>query len=292
MGERTDEVIIQETVTQREGLSDADRLHAEIEMTRMEIARTLDEIKFQLSPSHLRERAKATVKEASIGRARRIARNANMHLRSTIREHPLTSVIMGLSAFWLLKEGFHAARSTGNGETGAGYPYGAEMHEGGLEGVQSGISEKTEQLKSGLGSARERADRMKQQMRERAGEYGEKAKATAARYGERARTRASEFKDKASDYASRTREAAMEQKERMQDSFSRMKNERPLVLAAAAFAFGAIVGSLIPETRKEHELMGEPKEKVAERLKEKSQESFERAKTVARDVAEETKKRI
>jgi hypothetical protein len=275
MGEKANEINIHEHSAQEkhhEGHPDTERLRAEIERTRREMGLTLDEIKAQLAPSRLREQAKARMKEASVGRARRAARGANTQVRSTIKEHPLMSAVMGLSAFWLLKEGIQSAREekefreferAPEREYLESEPLAESLaEEPGLRGAYR------ERAEGRLESARERAGQVGEEVRERAGEFGRKAKG------------------KVSHYAGRGRETTSQQKEKVKSAFSRMLEERPLVLTTAAVALGAVIASLIPESRKERELMGERKEKVTGKLKEQAQESFEKAKTVAKDTAE------
>jgi hypothetical protein len=264
MGEKTDEITIHEHSAQEkhhEGHPDTERLREEIERTRREMGLTLDEIKAQLAPSRLREQAKARIKEASVGRARRAARGANTQIRSTIKEHPVMSAVMGLSAFWLIKEGVQSAREEKEISEFERAPE-REYLESEPMAESFGAEE------PGRRGARERAGQVGEEVRQRTGQFGRKAK------------------EKVSRYAGRTRETTSQQKEKVRSSLSRMLEERPLVVTTVAVALGAVIASLIPESRKEHELMGEPKEKLTGKLKEQAQESFEKAKTVAKDTAE------
>jgi hypothetical protein len=264
MGEKTDEITIHEHSAQEkhhEGHPDTERLREEIERTRREMGLTLDEIKAQLAPSRLREQARARIKEASVGRARRAARGANTQIRSTIKEHPVMSAVMGLSAFWLIKEGVQSAREEKEISEFERAPE-REYLESEPMAESFGAEE------PGRRGARERAGQVGEEVRQRTGQFGRKAK------------------EKVSRYAGRTRETTSQQKEKVRSSLSRMLEERPLVVTTVAVALGAVIASLIPESRKEHELMGEPKEKLTGKLKEQAQESFEKAKTVAKDTAE------
>ncbi|RJP22115.1 MAG: DUF3618 domain-containing protein [Candidatus Abyssobacteria bacterium SURF_5] len=281
MGEKTGEIRIHEhsatTSVQTEGLSDTERLRAEIEQTRLEMSRTLDEIRGQLAPSRLREQAKMRVKQASVRRAKRM----NRRMRNTVREHPLTAAIFGFSTFWLLKEGIKSARG-GDGEFEEEYVPGRYGYGGRLPYEEEGIAGEPG-MEGEIPEARGEVGERFEEARERAAEKAEEVRLKAGRYRERAG-------EKASEYAGKTREKVGLQRERIQGTFNRMLNERPLVVVAAALGLGAFLGSLIPESRKEHELMGEQKEAITGRLKEKAQESFEKAKTVAKDTAEFAKR--
>jgi hypothetical protein len=286
MGEKRDEIIVEENISQSSfspphAGSEEERLRAEIEETRLQLSRTLDEIKAQLSMDRLRRQAKARVKEASIGRSRRAIKNANSQIRSTFRDHPFMGSLTGLGALWLVVKGIKSARS-GDGEFEGvykeKYPLETRQPETGMhepssfrtEEVMGKASEKAEELKGGLESARERV-----------GEAGE-----------RARHKVRSYRDRTKERMEQTREKATFQKNRLQDSFKRTFEERPLLVTAVAVAAGAIIASLFPETEKERELMGESKESLTGKLKEKAQESFERAKTVVQEKTEEAKQDI
>ena len=59
----------------------------------------------------------------------------------------------------------------------------------------------------------------------------------------------------------------------------------PLIAGVVALAVGALVGALIPETTKEHELLGSHRDKLAERAREMAREGVNRAKDMAGDAA-------
>ena len=46
----------------------------------------------------------------------------------------------------------------------------------------------------------------------------------------------------------------------------------PMISGLAAFALGAIAGALIPETQKEHELLGETRDRLTQRAKDAARE--------------------
>ncbi len=47
--------------------------------------------------------------------------------------------------------------------------------------------------------------------------------------------------------------------------FARLLDQNPLALGLIAIVIGALIGALIPETRKEHELMGPTRDQLAEK---------------------------
>ena len=68
---------------------------------------------------------------------------------------------------------------------------------------------------------------------------------------------------------------------------SRVVQERPLVVGALFALLGAIIGLLLPETRKENELFGATRDRLLDSARETAQDLAETAKTVAKDAAQE-----
>ena len=57
--------------------------------------------------------------------------------------------------------------------------------------------------------------------------------------------------------------------------------DNPLITGLAALAMGALIGALIPETEKEHELMGETRDRLAHQAKDMAREGVDRARDIA-----------
>ncbi len=276
MGEKTSEVTRSQSFYQERAasgeplhLSDVDRLHAEIERTRLEMSRTLDEIRTHMSRPFLKERLKERAREASFGRARRMVRNVNSQARAvkeTMRDNPVPTALAGIGAFWLAKKGIQAARSEEYLEREYEIPSELE-HERPMMEAEELLGVTPEEEGGTLGRFEEAAGRAREEKRERAREFGERARRGFQRY------------------RGKTREKALQQRERIRSNLSRMFEERPLVMTIGAVALGAIIASLIPETRREHELFGEPREQFSEKVRVKAQESFEKAKTAVEERA-------
>lgn len=71
----------------------------------------------------------------------------------------------------------------------------------------------------------------------------------------------------------------------MRDNANHLLREQPLVVGAIGLAVGAVLGALLPLTRRENELMGETRDQLLEQAKEKGQETLEQATETAKSVA-------
>ncbi len=124
---------------------------------------------------------------------------------------------------------------------------------------------------------------------------------------ETAREKAGELKDKAGDFVSSASEKTSHAMHSLGDRAQQLgrsassglrraryqsrdlMRENPMVLGLAAVAAGALLGSLIPETDKENELMGEAKDKLAGQAREMAHEGMDKVRNVASAVGEAVK---
>jgi hypothetical protein len=188
----------------------------------------------------------------------------------------------------------------------------SEMQGGGRDEDESGL---------GSGSASERAQEAAEEARFRARRAADDARRQAAHAGaaahgrseeergpaeragreHRGRTqRAREGMDRAAQAARRRARAAASagrrsawsarrQARRAGSGFSHLLEERPLVVGLAGLAIGALLGALLPATRREDEWMGETRDDLARRARaevDKAERVAERAVDTARSEAE------
>jgi hypothetical protein len=102
--------------------------------------------------------------------------------------------------------------------------------------------------------------------------------------GGQARERMSQAGDRTREQAGRAQAQAQEQAQRAQGGFERALQENPLAVGIAAIGIGAAVGLAIPSTAKENELMGETRDKLANRAQRQVQEASQRAQRVAQET--------
>jgi ElaB/YqjD/DUF883 family membrane-anchored ribosome-binding protein len=117
---------------------------------------------------------------------------------------------------------------------------------------------------------------------------GEKLSGARERLGEAregARERITQARRSLSDTAQSMRERLSGTAESTRHTYE-MLREQPLALGAIGLAIGAVLAAALPRTRKEDELMGSARDRLAEQAKEKGKEQLEKAKEVVGQAAE------
>jgi Protein of unknown function (DUF3618) len=108
----------------RSSATSTEQLRAQIEATRAEMSHTIDAIQARLSPSNLMAQAKATVREAAIGRAKHLARrartatddlaeqsaDARAKMVRIAKANPVPAAVAGAAATWLLARALKGRR--------------------------------------------------------------------------------------------------------------------------------------------------------------------------------------
>ncbi len=238
----------------------------EIERTRAGMSETVDAIQERLSPENLKEQAKDRVKEATVGKAQ----EAGSGIVDTIRQNPLPAALTGIGLGWLFvnarKQGSSSRPPYRDAAYVEGYPpaYGYPPHyedESGSSAVQA------------LGNGRDRVGETATQAQDKAGELAG-----------RAQDRAGEVAGQAQDRVSRLGDQAQYQAQRASDGFQRVLQDNPLTVGALAVGVGAAIGLAIPETSKEHEVMGEARDNLVDKAQEKVQETHQKVQQVAEEA--------
>jgi ElaB/YqjD/DUF883 family membrane-anchored ribosome-binding protein len=214
-------------------IDEVEAARVRVEQTRAEMVDTIEAIKEKLDPQHLKEQAKETVREATIGRAQHAmdevkdrARDAmdnvagttkdyTATIMDTIRENPIPAAMIGIGIGWLLVN----MRKQNNGHrydrhysersySGAGtmrndYSYPDYQTTDRYE--NPGWSSQGASYRRGYEDDRGGLGEMKDRVQERAGEIKD-----------RVQERAGELKDRAGQMKERVQERAGELKERVQ----------------------------------------------------------------------------
>jgi hypothetical protein len=239
--ERSDDVrLAEEDAAQAELRTDADEtmtddeqvevaeIRAEIEETRVEMGGTLNELGDRLEPGHLVEQAKENVREATIGRVEETAKGISDMVMETIKRNPIPAAMAGagLALLWANRsQGTQGSQGNMPYRSGYGYqsrPASMYQREGDGGGIGSKAKDAASTVGGAVGSAAEGAQQVTGEVMDRAGE-------TAQQVGWKL------------------------------DSFMQAN---PLAVGAIAIGAGALIGSIVPETSKEREVLGDASRQV------------------------------
>jgi len=239
-----------------------DELKAEISQTQDQLQQTLTEIQERLSPAHLAEQAKHTVRDATVGRvtdmAEQVGQTASRMVEQTrraaeglprpVRNNPWPLALIGVGAAWFFVQSRSqdAAdwRHDDEWETG---PYGAP-------------------------------DRRRHEYPPHASDRGRTAAAASAT---------------ASDVTERVRELATDATRRARvlsrDTHYRLgrtMQDNPMVLGAVALAAGALIGTMLPGTEVEDAYLGETRDSLVDSAREIAEDKVQELSQAVRDVAQ------
>jgi gas vesicle protein len=309
-----------------EGGEDTAAIRAEINETRGRLSDTLNELGERLNPhvvkEQVTERVKEGIREATIGRVEHMARSAKdtvnatrSGITDTIRDNPVPAAMVAVGLAWLLFNGKRESRDTSSyrsfdrydsgydslGESGAysrsgssqfagSYPYDSEFEgdqqsEGRVSRVVGDVRERVghaaenvaDTVKDSAGAIADRSRRLAERGRNLAGRAGQAATSAASNVSHRAA-------DVSRSVATRTTQGAR----RLEDSFY----ENPLAIGAVTLAIGVMAGLAAPVSDREVELMGDARDRVADRVRDVAQEAKDKARHVADRVVDETKRAV
>jgi len=284
-------------------------IRAGIEQTRSEMSETIGAIQERLSPEHLKEQVKeqvkeqfqevkATVRDATIGKAEEMVRNvgdtvteARATIMETIRQNPIPAAMVGIGLGWLLMNRRSAAPYRPMRYSSQGGYRGSQMdYEGARYSSSSPMYAAGQRNYSGSGVV-EQGQRVVgdtvQRVQETASTVASRAQETVGNLADRAQETVGTIVNQAQETASTIADQAQYQTQRIEDRFQQTLRENPLAVGAVAFALGTAVGFAVPETRKEHELMGEARDNLVDKVQTAVQDTVEKVQRVAGDVMEE-----
>ena len=248
-------------------------IRSDIERTRAEMTETMDAIQDRLRPGHVVSRAAESARDATIGRARELARGAQESFTrrshatgdggfmERVRENPIPAALAIGSIAWFA---FATRR---------GRPRQLPAMYGTTRGGEAWLGETT------ISSEVDFPDEEYSQG------YEDRLGGTMYEGAERARTMSRQA-------AARLRQTSR----RTRSGLQRLLDSNPLAVGAMAAALGATIGLALPETERENELMGEARESVVDRAKgaahtaaERVQEAAQAAQKVATEVVTKTR---
>ena len=245
------------------------QIRAEIEDTRAEMTQTINEIQERLSPDHLMDQVKDTVREATIGKVERVmervgetiggvaepAVEAMGRAGTAIKEtgksvggsmwrNPIPVALIGLGIGMLMMR---------RGRGGNGYDYQPHMPR-----TRNAMGETTY---SGTGAL--------SHVKDTATETLGHVKDTAA-------SGLNQVKDSANQFATT-----------VSSRFGQVLRDNPLAVGAVAVAAGTAVGLVLPSTKFENEYIGETSERLVDKAQEVARDALDKVQNAAQQMTSE-----
>jgi ElaB/YqjD/DUF883 family membrane-anchored ribosome-binding protein len=274
---------------------EAERIVAEIEVTRTELGGTIDEIGHRLQPQTIVGNARDQLREATVGKVERLVDDAGQTaqqttntLMDTVRQNPVPAALAAVGIGWLALR-FRDQQSTssygysgnGNGNRygymsgyGTDARYGYEPRPGDpMSGVRDTADRAASTVQNAADEAAYRAQRLGADVQSTAQDAVEQARYTA----QQAQWQAQQKLDQAQWQAQQTIGQAQRQ-------FDRTLQENPLAVGALALGVGAAIALAIPETQKERELMGEQRDRLLDQASSVASDTLNQAEQKVTEV--------
>jgi ElaB/YqjD/DUF883 family membrane-anchored ribosome-binding protein len=297
-------------------------IRARIESTRARMGDTIEQIGDRVNPDRVKAEIKARAREQIHEAKDNVKRKARDTMRNvehgvtdagrgiwaTIRENPLPAGMVGFGLAWMIanrrgvdepRERDHETYSTGpavpyragyadrsrstagSGATGR-IEHGYEGRTAGGTGATASADALTgEEDSKGI---REKAAEVVDQATDRIGDAQEAVGDWAHDQQERVGSWAHEKKDRIGELAQETRHRARSAERRVEDSM----RENPLAAGAVVLAMGVAAGLIVPESQREHELMGRSRDRVLDKAEDAARRAAEKVHDTVRDKAGET----
>ncbi|HEX6560306.1 MAG TPA: DUF3618 domain-containing protein [Longimicrobiales bacterium] len=287
--------------------SESTHIRAEIRETRDRMSGTLDQLGTRLNPNRIKAQVRENIREATVGRVENMARHASERVNETregimdtIRDNPIPAAMIGIGLGWLL---FNGRRQGSHSHVHDLMPGELRGSSGSGVGYYGDVSATTPRLAQddaagGIGASISHWDEpgIADRVRSRVANVGDSASGAVDDARERisevagsAQERVSEVSNRVRDVASDVAQTTRFQAHRIEDRLSRTMHDNPLALGAVALAVGVAAGMAIPETRREHELMGGARDQLMDRARNVAEDAREKVQNVAERVIDETR---
>jgi gas vesicle protein len=168
------------------------------------------------------------------------------------------------------------------------YMRGEERSRGDYDDSESRADRIRSEASDRMDDVRDAADRG----REKLSDAADEARDAAERVQDRAHDAAERAREGASDLAHRAEDAWHDAEYRARRAGRQVRHlgeENPLAAGAVALALGFAAGMLVPETSREHRLMGPARDRLVDRAQEAASDTMEKVGRVAEKTAEEAR---
>lgn len=281
---------------------------AAIDQTRSAIKEDLGTLGQRLSPEHLKEEAKELMSDAKnkavetlheardtatgtfrdmkdsametvsekVGEFGQGVRRVERETLGFLRQNAVPLALIGIGAYWLASSGRRReARWEGEYHPTDGYP---------SQGGEQTSSRMRDSARHGTARVRGGAREWAEEAQRRAGDAAGRVRSTAEHELEGVRHTVADVGERVSHAAVRARDYAGRELRDARDFSIRVTETHPLAVGAVALSAGLGLGLILPQTRRESELLGPQRDQLLERARETASDLSHTAKDVARDV--------
>lgn len=241
----------------------------------------------------------------------------------TVKDNPIPATLVGVGVAWMMANGrsdSESRRRMGTYGISGSYPgtyppaypydyapegrYGRESgYAAGTAGTRVASVRYEAEWEDEESDVRERAEEIGEEVRERGAEAADRVQAKAEHARDEVRDRADQAMDttreKASELADRGREQAYEVRDRARGWADQVEHrarraerrvehavqDNPLAAGAMAAALGFAAGLMVPETQREHEMMGRTRDRMLDRAQDEARGAAMKARDKAKDTA-------
>jgi hypothetical protein len=258
-------------------------LRAEIRETRERMSDTLDELGTRLNPNRLKAQVKENIRDATVGRVENMARNAAGRVNDTghglvdrIRANPIPSAMIGIGLGWLLFGGRREDRTVWDRSHVTGDSSDGTAYVGDISATTPRLAQ--DDAAGGIGESVSREPGVVDRVKERVTGIGETVRDTTG-----------SMSDRAQHVAHNVSDSTRQRVHMASDRLDQTLNENPVAIGMVAMAVGMAAGLAVPESDRERRLMGEYRDQLVDRVRERVDDTRERVQHVAERVVEETK---
>jgi len=285
----------------------AAEIEREVERNRARLMNTAEELKERVSPSQLADQAVEWLRGSG-------GREFVGNMGATVRDNPLPVLMIGAGIAWLAFGGRSEAAGRSRyasssyddlSDTRMPYAASGEYAPGLTEGTSSGGSYAGSRYAGGTSGGSsgpgigERISETASDLKERAGDLAARAGETASEAWERAKASAQSLAGSvtgsargATDRVSRYGSVPGEYGYRTRRSVEEVFESQPLLIGAVGLAIGAALGAMLPSTETEDRLLGEQRDRIADRLQGAAGEVYGQAREQLGEAYERGKERL
>lgn len=257
---------------------DSKALERQIDATRAELDDTLIALQNKLKLQNISGRVVDSLKDAVRGGAPKVI--------EAMRNNPMPTAMIAAGVGWMIMRGSNP-QIGGRPGTYPGHGYSAVGEAG--ERIRDKTGQAVESVRDTARQVGEKTSEFASDIQERTGAIAGQAWEKTGQIALQAKEKTGQLASQAAEQVSQLGDKAAEQAGRARDAFARSFQENPLAIGALALAVGAAVGLLLPETRRENEMMGEKRDQLLEKAKVTGAEVAQRVEHVVDQTMESAK---